>query len=169
MLKQLKQHNIDILDKLIFLLETIALPNFTRQRKIISDATVGQHVRHIVEFYQCLQKGLPNNEINYDDRCRNVMIECDLIYAIGVLNQLKLFIKSIQNEQELLLRANFSAAEDMDCIIPTSLSRELAFVLDHSVHHLAIIKIALADDGHSFAEDFGVAAATLKYRQTCAQ
>jgi hypothetical protein len=36
--------------------------------KLLSDATIGQHVRHILEFYQSVLNGLDSKNINYDNR-----------------------------------------------------------------------------------------------------
>ena len=57
----------------------------------LSNATIGQHTRHIIELYQCLIAGYGAGEINYDDRKRNTLYENDTAAAIVV-------IKEIQNE-----------------------------------------------------------------------
>ena len=43
-----------------------------------SSATVGTHLRHILERFQCLLTGLPARLVDYDQRPRNRRLEVDL-------------------------------------------------------------------------------------------
>jgi len=42
---------------------------------ILSGSSIGQHMRHIVEFYTCLLSQQQGQIINYDLRARNQLIE----------------------------------------------------------------------------------------------
>ena len=46
----------------------------------------------------------------------------------------------------------------------SSAPRELQFLISHTVHHFALIKVALRDGPRSVGDDFGVAPSTLSYR-----
>ncbi|TCL63605.1 hypothetical protein EV196_109231, partial [Mariniflexile fucanivorans] len=50
---------------------------FTFQSTTLFGATIGQHVRHIIEFYQSVFSGFEAKTINYDNRVRNLSIETD--------------------------------------------------------------------------------------------
>jgi hypothetical protein len=45
----------------------------------------------------------------------------------------------------------------------------LAYAIDHADHHLAIIKIALNDEGIELDDEIGVASSTIRSRKLCAQ
>ena len=42
---------------------------------LLNQTSVGQHFRHIIEFYICLQMGVPNGSVCYDERKRDLLIE----------------------------------------------------------------------------------------------
>ena len=49
--------------------------SFQKELEIISDASVGQHFRHIIEFYSCFLQAQKNNCICYDDREINFIVK----------------------------------------------------------------------------------------------
>ncbi|MBJ2175230.1 DinB family protein [Aureibaculum sp. A20] len=132
-------------------------------------ATIGQHVRHILEFYQSLLSGVKTNTINYDSRKRNVLIETDTHYAIQIIDSINDGLKTINADKLLILEGDFCAKEGKKIKIQTSLLRELAYCLEHSIHHQALIKVGLLElNSISLIEDtFGLAPATLRYRKQC--
>jgi uncharacterized damage-inducible protein DinB len=104
--------------------------------------------------------------INYDDRERNYQIENDLGYTRQILSELSIEVGDWQNDLPLQLRAIYG--DGADKLVPTSLARELVYLIEHAVHHMAIVKMAAA---HHFPHlalpaSFGVAHSTLQYRET---
>ena len=52
----------------------------------------------------------------------------------------------------------------------TSFTRELFYCDEHTIHHLALIRVGINEiGGYQLNESFGVAPSTIKYRQSCAQ
>lgn len=164
-------YNIKKLEEIKYLLQQLPQDLFTAQKEILSGATIGQHFRHILEFYICLEKGAHSGTVSYDERERNVLIETDLAYAINCIEKLIHFLASLKNDHSLAMIANYSNTSEETTIIQTSLYRELAYALDHTVHHLAIVKIALSEekDKVEIDSDFGVAPSTIRYREQCVQ
>jgi hypothetical protein len=57
-------------------------------------------------------------------------------------------------------------------LVQSTIGRELIYNIEHTIHHLAIVKIALKSSipGMHLPEHFGVAPSTIRYRQeACAQ
>lgn len=167
----LNDHNIKKLKEIKNLIVRLAPSLYTTPKEIISGATVGQHFRHILEFYFCLEKGIKSGTVCYDSRERNLSLESDLIYAIKSIEKAIDFIADIKEDKSLLLNASYSKIHNEQVIIQTSLYRELAYALDHTVHHLAIVKIALSEekDQVELDKNFGVAPSTIRYREQCVQ
>ena len=164
-------HNIKKLEEIQSLLLQFSEELYTAPRGILSEATIGQHFRHILEFYICLEKGSKTGSVSYDDRERDVLLETDMVFAMKSIGKLIQFLSSLEKDCSLTMKANYSDANEELTTIQTSLYRELAYALDHTVHHLAIVKIALSEEVESVKVDsnFGVAPSTIRYREQCAQ
>lgn len=131
----------------------------------LSGATIGEHTRHIIEMFECLQNQYESGVVNYDLRQRNLLIQSDVTIANqaieAVLSQLEkankiLHLQQIVDGEELTIESNYN--------------RELLYNLEHCIHHQALIKVALIQH-NSVAVDanFGVARSTIEYRKQCAQ
>lgn len=162
------QENLTEIKKVLLLLtdEQYSYPSNT-----LFGATIGQHVRHILEFYQSAFNGLDTKTVNYDNRKRNLLIETDNQYAIQVIDEINASLALDILDETLVLEGNFCAEEGKETEIKTTLFRELAYCLEHSIHHQALIKVGLLEvNCLSFIDDtFGLAPATIRYRKVCAQ
>lgn len=162
------QENLTEIKKVLLLLtdEQYSYPSNT-----LFGATIGQHVRHILEFYQSVFNGLDTKTVNYDNRKRNLLIETDNQYAIQVIDEINASLALDILDETLVLEGNFCAEEGKETEIKTTLFRELAYCLEHSIHHQALIKVGLLEvNCLSFIDDtFGLAPATIRYRKVCAQ
>ena len=131
----------------------------------LSDATIGQHTRHVIELYQCLLAGYEHGVVNYDDRKRNKLYENDKEEAIVV-------IKEIQNNLDKADKplSVVCESDDHPVTIQSNYNREVLYNLEHCIHHQALIRVALISAKEIvISEEFGVAPSTMQYRQQCAQ
>ena len=133
----------------------------------MSNATIGQHVRHTVEIAQSLVNGYISDEINYEKRKRDLEIETSLVHANKICLDLILLIN--RSNKELILVESNEAGELLH--ITSNYHRELHFVLEHTIHHMALIKTGLRILKKDTTDDhFGVAYSTIHHRsKSCAQ
>ncbi len=141
--------------------------HYTSRLKILFDSTIGMHVRHIIEFYQCLADNNSSGIINYDDRIRNTKIENELDFTISFLDNLIEKINTIENNEHLVL-LNDNPFSENKLEIKTNTNRELTYLIEHTIHHMAIIKMAYTSNFQEiiFDDDFGVAFSTIKYKNS---
>jgi len=165
----LTQHNIKKLEEIKELLAQVSLELYTKPNTLLSGSTIGQHFRHLLEFYICLKNGCKTGNICYDERERNLLIETNLDFTTETIQEISTFLATVGEDYPLQLKANYSENETETIFIPSSLFRELAYALDHTIHHLAIIKIGLTAENIKIDSAFGVAPSTLRFRETCAQ
>lgn len=158
------QENLNEIKKVLVQLTN---EQYTHNAILLSQASIGQHVRHIVEFYQSVLFGLASKIVNYDNRKRNLLIETDNKYAIQVIDEIKSNLALDILDQTLILEGNFCAEEGKEMQIKTTLFRELGYCLEHSIHHQALIKVGLLelDRLHFIDETFGLAPATIRHRK----
>ena len=160
----LQQTNIEIIDQLIDLLNDIESSVYKDALQPLHYGTVGQHVRHITEFYLCALKGHENGMVDYDSRERNLLIEIDKDFTIETLQSVKHQLKSLNSDCNLILKSKFGGDEAME--ISSSFFRELTYLIEHTIHHLAIIKIGLNEvyPEIKIPKNFGVAHSTIRYQ-----
>jgi hypothetical protein len=153
------------LDELTELLRQLSDEEYSEPCFELSGSSIGEHTRHIVEMFQCLDRNYDCGIINYDKRDRNFLIQTDTKYAIQMILDIK---SSIQKENKDL---EIQQLIDGDAIqIQTNYHRELLYNLEHCIHHQALIKVAiLKSEKITVNSNFGVARSTIEYRKQCVQ
>lgn len=151
------------------LLNTIDSDQFTQKSKLLSGASISQHIRHILEFYLCLINGTKNGVVNYDNRKRNTQIENDIDFANESINEIYNNLDLLKNDVNITLEGNFSLNDSSKISIESSLNRELSYCLEHSIHHQALIKIGLIEQNLQYLinEEFGIAPSTIRATSNC--
>lgn len=159
------EHSTSNLLSLQTLLTDLSDQSYTTKQQIFSGSSIGQHVRHILEFYVCLLES--DNTVCYDDRRRDQRIESNRLFAVNIIHDLIDKIKDINGDSCLHLKSNFSFDSANEVLLKTSLLRELAYCLEHSIHHQAIIKIGVMalNEGVTPGAEFGVAPSTIRFQK----
>jgi len=141
--------------------------------ELLSGSTIGQHTRHIIEFYNCLIEQSAEGDkpiINYAKRRRDMLIESAPDHALYTIRDILDKLTAMDMSKTCRLDCTEHGPDNL--LVPSSLGRELIYTIEHTIHHLAIVKIALKAINPSIAlpEHFGVAPSTIRHRQeSCAQ
>ena len=153
------------LDELIGLLEQLSDAEYSFPCPELSGASIGEHTRHIIEMYQCLQKQYHTGVVNYDLRARNQQIQTDTLFAITQIEEVKANLDLANKALVLQLLLHGQAIT-----IESNYARELLYNLEHCIHHQALIKVGLLRcQTIAIDANFGVARSTIAYRKQCAQ
>lgn len=155
------------LDQLSEMLQLVGEEEYTQKSEILSGSSVGQHIRHILEFYLLLVSGSFSGIISYDKRQRDHRIEESTEFALETIQRLMKGIETLNLNQEVKFEGDFTSDGSQDTFTASSVGRELAYCIEHSIHHQAIIKAGLINLGLSaiVCKNFGVAYSTIRYRQ----
>ena len=131
----------------------------------LSDSSIGKHVRHIIEFYQCMLKGCQEESINYDNRVRDKMIEESREFAIQCINKFLFDLKTIDTKKTLTLEVYYG--KDFEIKLSTTFEREMVYNIEHTIHHMALIKIGIKEISSKIIvpKEFGVATSTIQHQQ----
>jgi hypothetical protein len=141
---------------------------YSRSSTVLMNATIGQHVRHIIELFQCLEKGYTSGSVNYEKRKRDYRIETDRALAVTLLKDIYKHLD--RPNKEIILEADDYSDTAGTISIPSNYYREIAYNLEHTIHHMALIRVGVNEvSSVVLPGDFGVAYSTIKYRQQCAQ
>ena len=141
---------------------------YAKHCRSLQQNSIGQHVRHIIELFQCLELGYQTGEVDYEKRKRDHQIETDKDLACHLLKSIAEGLH--QDNKELTLLANYGQLIDSPVLLSTNYFREMAYNIEHTIHHMALIRIGIAEVSTiELSDQYGVAFATIRYRKSCAQ
>ncbi len=160
--KMLKQEAIKQLLSVRSILCQIKDEDYTTSLKTLKGASIGKHIRHIVEFYECLLFNNFNNIVNYDTRKRNLLLEENVKYTEDFITEIIDALEKIKTNSRILLVSKY---QDQNISMESSIYREITYNIEHTVHHLAIISIAIPIhfDYINLSTNFGYADSTIQY------
>ena len=164
---QLSQACLTILSQLESTLNQISDHDFSKPSILLGNSTMGQHLRHTLEFFICLESGFEKGIVNYDKRAHDKLIESDKFIALSTIQRIKAFILSKNQDQPLKLEVGYEMHSEECVSIETNYFRELTYNIEHAVHHMAIMKIGIREvaDYVILPPDFGIAVSTIRHQQ----
>jgi hypothetical protein len=170
MAMQLSSACTNILHQLSEIIRQLDEKDFARPSATLGQSTIGQHIRHTLEFFLCLEKGFPAGTVNYDRRAHDKLIESDKFIALNSVNRIIDFVTRQKSDQPMKLEVGYQPDSDECLTIDTNYYRELSYNIEHAVHHMAIIKIGLRELAPyvQFPPDFGIAISTVRYQASLA-
>lgn len=155
-----------ILGQLSDLLHQIHEADFLKSCETLSGATIGQHIRHTLEFFLCLEEGYREGIVNYDKRAHDRLIERDKNLALATISHVSAFISALDHQRTLTLEVPYHIRQAGWTPVDTNVRRELIYNIEHAVHHMAIMRIGVREIAPyvRLSPDFGIAASTVKHR-----
>jgi len=162
---QLRKACISILEQMEYVVRQMSDQDFVKPSLALSNVTIGQHLRHTIEFFLCLESGFDSGTINYDKRCHDTVIEGDRALALIALERIKSFIMNSERDKSLRLEVSYERYSENTVVVDTNFYRELIYNIEHTVHHMALMKIGIREVAPNvrIPEDFGIAISTLRY------
>lgn len=165
---QLRSSIQNVFVQLSELLNQLTPGQYKQPSQILFNATIGQHVRHIIELFICLEQGYETGVVNYEKRKRDLRIETDKAFAKSLLADI--YSRLGRPNKDLLLEAAFDENSAKVFSIASNYYREIAYNLEHTVHHMALIRVGINEVSDVvLPSGYGVASSTIKFRNTCAQ
>lgn len=160
----MKKQCIKNLEEIRSVISDLNNEQYAQKIEILSGSSIGQHVRHILEFYFCLIQGVKGGVVNYDLRERDLTLESEVKAGLTAIEYLQAQIEAFDLAQTLKLEGDCGVSQSEAYSIPSNLHRELCYNLEHSIHHQAIIKIGLKSIliNPELIESFGVAPSTMR-------
>ncbi|MBY0261388.1 MAG: DinB family protein [Phycisphaerales bacterium] len=138
---------------------------------LFAGATLGGHVRHCLDHARALVDYGDARAVDYDHRERGTPVETDPAAAIGELDRVLAGIDALAPEpvDTPLTVAVMPSRDGRSVALQSTLGRELAFVLSHTVHHNATVRGMVASLGLSLPGSFGYAPSTLAHHDRLTQ
>lgn len=137
-------------------------PELYRASPSSVSGSIGAHVRHCLDHVRVLVSHRAGAAMTYDSRLRGTGVETDTREAAIEIEHLCASLAHV-TPARLAERIVLRSQTDRDgtaAHVDTTLGRELAFVVQHTIHHAAIINVLLDAAGCATPAGFGYAPST---------
>ena len=150
------------LDELMRVVLTLSTDAYGARTSRVS-GSIGEHVRHVLDHISSLVACPPTAVLSYDHRTRGTSVESEPSVAVREMMRLDAALERCGErplDEPIAVAAIVSANGDAVSGWST-LARELAFVMSHTIHHQAIIALLLEQQNSDVPGDgFGYAPST---------
>ncbi|MEM1449275.1 MAG: DinB family protein [Planctomycetota bacterium] len=169
---QLVQDNLTVLRQGHDLVRVLDEGAYAQNAPSLALSGVGPHLRHVVDFYQRFLTALetaPDDagpysiRIDYDARDRDPRVETDPVHALSVLERTIGRLRAVPDHSAARAGTTLQVRSDGSPWIDSTVARELQSLVSHTVHHYALIAIAVRSQGGAPDPEFGVAPSTLRH------
>jgi hypothetical protein len=154
----------DVLRQTAAVVESLADEDYIAPANGQASGAIGGHVRHCLDHVSALLVSV-DAEIDYDLRKRGTPVERDRLRAVERIHELQRAIDRLANtpaDRPVRVRVLVGPTGPV-LTVPSSIGRELSFVLSHTIHHNAMIASAAAARGVATPKNFGYAPSTVVY------
>ncbi len=141
---------------------------YTRRPSPAFTSSIGQQTRHTLDHINIFLSGMKQRVAEYDRRERGTPVETDRSAAVELIHDLYAKLVRITPDS---LNEPFTAVVYLHDKTPTiplhsTVGREIGFLLNHTIHHNALVSVMLKVMGKDVGPHFGFAPATIAYMNT---
>jgi hypothetical protein len=157
----------NLLSDCMEVLQSLDTISYSEKCGLLNGASIGMHFRHILELLQCLKNA--EEVLCYDERKRDTHLETSLSLALEESTKMQEWLISNDLDFDKSISLKWTSNEG-EIRMNTNLQRELAYNLEHIVHHMALMRVGLKELLPSIIipKNFGVADSTQRFRQQTA-
>jgi hypothetical protein len=158
----MRQYQLSVLQNIKSVCNILSKTEYSIGLEVLSGSSIGQHIRHVVEFYQSLLLSDLEATVDYENRQRNTLIETLPSFAENCIDQLIEKLAATDLEQGISVAHTIATKK---YYYQSSMARELYYLSEHTVHHFALIKIGIQTNFQhiKLPKNFGVADSTVKH------
>ena len=147
------QSSIHTLKKSLVLLDTLTDDILSDNSVSPYYSCIGSHIRHILDFYDCILQGLPLLKVDLTLRKRDLKMHSCCEYASQNVSRV---INTLESQQHTGLDSEVEVFDDLGLgktRLPYTFGALLAQANSHAIHHYAIINYILDRLGISIEDE----------------
>jgi len=130
-----------------------------------ASGSIGEHVGHCLDHVSALVSADPSSCLSYDHRERGTAVETDPMQAVRCIQLLRIKVMvgrwSARLDEPICVISAVAPGGMLSGM--STLGRELAFVLNHTIHHQAMIGLLATLHGCDVPDGFGFAPSTPRH------
>lgn len=132
--------------------------------RLFVEKRIGAHIRHVHDHFKALHEGKKSGTVDYNRRNRNSQAETNIAICEAEHQWvLAAMSDAIPCNHALKVISEIDCFERNNTEIPSSLDRELLYLINHTIHHVAIIKLILEHHRIDVPDYIGLAPSTATY------
>jgi len=172
--KRLIDNCIRLLEQAGLLLDQLSAEIYSSTSPISPRGSIGGHLRHVLDFFDCFLLGLESGRIDNNQRRRHLRVETDRRYAGQRIAEtiVRLRAVTVKDYDATVLVCGENDGVNELFWIRSSVLRELEALQSHTIHHYSLIAMLLRLQETEPGAAFGVAPSTLNHwreEALCAQ
>lgn len=125
---------------------------------------VGAHIRHVHDHFRSLFIGLDTGIVDYNVRNRESREEHDFSASraanAGIISRLS---EVDANAGEIVIVSEINCQSTETLRLSSTVNRELLYLINHTIHHAAIIKFIMQNHDIPCPKNVGLAPSTASY------
>ena len=155
-----------LLEQVRDLITLMPTPMYLARPAARVSGSVGEHVRHCLDHVSSFTAALAGEELSYDRRLRGTTVEMDPRTAVNEIERLftRLERSAPTPPDHPVTISALVEARKPPVTMRSTVARELAFVVHHTIHHCALIALLVEWQGGRVPHGFGVAPSTASAR-----
>jgi uncharacterized damage-inducible protein DinB len=138
---------------------------YTQKPVGVVESSVGGHVRHCLNHVRSLLSAIELGHLDYDFRRRGTPVETSRCCALAEIDELVSELRALPAnliDRPLSMSVLMTSGEE-PIEVRTTVGRELAYTLTHTIHHNALVAAMVKTLGGWLPERFGYAPSTEKH------
>jgi uncharacterized damage-inducible protein DinB len=127
-----------------------------------TSGSIGEHVRHCLDHAKALTASVDTDTITYDARDRGTSVETHPLIAAAEIELVRRQLSALDDlklDRPMALLM-ITHRDGPPTSVETTLGREVAFVVQHTIHHCALVAMLLDRLGLGVPARFGYAPST---------
>lgn len=150
-------------------LQEISTAEYCQELEIYDCSSIGKHCRHIHDFLYTLCTGVHTQQLDYSRRDRKPELEKNPRYLAETLRVRLNELKDFPFHHKVYVLPDYGPQRPSHPSKHLStFGRELLFVIHHTIHHMAMIKMGVKqlDSSILLPAEFGLAPSTIAFNTT---
>lgn len=147
-------------------LSEISVSDYSTPQMPHFSSSAGAHMRHVLDHYLAIKLAADSGLVDYNKRNRFSEVESDPKAASAQWQDIETWLIEVSekiNDHKVEVVSEICAVDQLSIQVPSTLARELVFVLGHAVHHFSLLAVIRSLQGKSCPENFGLAPSTISY------
>ena len=152
------------------MLDLIEQDSSDRAKTAYRNRSLGKHVRHIVDHILAFKAAQKSGLLDYDRRNRGSDIEVNWETARQFLAGVQEWLAHAEHQnQPLKVKSEIDCQASVSELFESNSDRELLYLINHTIHHIAYMRLLMEREGYQLPEHIGLAPGTASYLRNLEQ